>query len=160
MKNRNIEIKWGFIFILMMVIWMALERAFGLHDENIHLHPIVTNFIFIPAVTIYVLALLEKRKKSYGGYMTYGQGFVSGVIITLVVTIFTPLLQYLTSTVITPEYFTNAIAHSVAEGYHTQESAEAYFNLRNYMIQATIGAPIMGLLTTAIVALFTRRSPK
>lgn len=160
MKNRKIEIKWGFIFILMMVIWMALEHAFGLHDEHIDLHPIVSNFIFIPAVSIYVLALLEKRKKAYGGYMTYAQGFMSGVVITLVVTIFTPLVQYLTSTVITPEYFQNAITYSVESGFTSQEEAEAYFNLKNFMTQATISAPIMGILTAAIVAIFTRKVPK
>ena len=157
MKNIKIEIKWALIFIGMMLLWMILERLFGFHDENIEYHPIVTNFIAIPAILIYVLALLDKRKNFYLGSMTYLQGLVSGLIITLIVTIFTPLTQYLTSTVITPDYFANVIDYSVKMGKMTQEEANAYFNLENYMVQATIGAPIMGIVTSLIVAIFTRK---
>lgn len=157
MKNIKIEIKWALIFIGMMLLWMILERLFGFHDENIEYHPIVTNFIAIPAILIYVLALLDKRKNFYMGSMTYLQGLVSGLIITLIVTIFTPLTQYLTSTVITPDYFANVIDYSVKMGKMTQEEANAYFNLENYMVQATIGAPIMGIVTSLIVAIFTRK---
>lgn len=157
MKNIKIEIKWAFIFIAMMLVWMVLERLFGFHDENIEYHPIVTNFVAIPAILIYVFALLDKRKNFYMGSMTYLQGLVSGFIITLIVTIFTPLTQYLTSTVITPDYFDNMIDYSVKIGNMTQKDAEAYFNLESYIMQSTIGAPIMGIITTLIVAIFTRK---
>ena len=42
----------------------------------------------------------------------------------------------------------------------TPEAAEANFNLKSYMIQALVGTPIMGLLTTAVVAMFTARKAK
>jgi len=45
----------------------------------------------------------------------------------------------------------------VNEGQMTQEAAENMFNLKSYIIQAPIGAFIMGLLTAAIVAIFTRK---
>ncbi len=159
-KNMNkykIEFKWAIIFTLMMIIWMYIEKLAGLHDEHIDLHSIYTNFIAIPAIIIYVLALMDKRKNFYNGIMTYKQGFVSGLIITIIVTIFSPLVQYLTSTIITPDYFTNVIAYSVSEGSMSQAEAEDYFNLNSYLIQVLIGTPIMGIITTAIVAIFTRK---
>ena len=156
MKKIKIEIKWAFIFIIMMLLWMVMEKLAGLHDVNIEMHPIVTNFIAIPAILIYVLALRDKKKNFYNGEMTYKQGFISGLIITLIVTIFSPLIQYITSTIITPDYFTNVIAYSVRENIMTLEEAESYFNLNSYIYQVLIGTPVMGIITSAIVALFVK----
>jgi hypothetical protein len=160
MKKFAIEIKWAIIFIIMMLLWMLMEKLTGLHDVNIDKHPIVTNFVAIPAILIYVLAFLEKRKKSFGGHMTYLQGFVTGIIITVIVTIFTPLTQWITTEFITPHYFENAINYSVESGYMTREAAQEYFNLSNYMVMSTFGAFVMGVVTSAIIAIFTIKKDK
>lgn len=156
MKKFNIEIKWASIFIIMMLLWMVMEKLTGLHDVHIDMHPVFTNFIAIPAILIYVLALRDKKKNFYDGEMTYMQGFKSGLVITLIVTIFSPLIQYITSTIITPEYFTNVIEYSVRENKMTREEAESYFNLNSYIYQVLIGTPVMGIITSAIVALFVK----
>lgn len=158
MKNIIIEVKWAFIFIIMTFLWMLLEKATGLHDVNIERHPIYTNFIAIPAIAIYVFALLDKRKNSYEGYMTYKQGLISGLLITLIVTILTPLSQYVVSTFITPDFFTNAINFTVKNNKMTLKEAQDFFNLKNYIFQGLIGAPIMGTLTTLIVAITTKKN--
>jgi hypothetical protein len=62
-------------------------------------------------------ALLDKRKNFYNGVMTYKQGFITGLIITAIVTIFSPLTQWIISNVITPDYFKNVIQYSVETGY-------------------------------------------
>jgi hypothetical protein len=159
MNRYKVEIKWAFIFIGMMLTWMVLERLMGLHGPNIDKHPVVTNLIAIPAIAIYVLALLDKRKTDYGGTMTYRQGFIAGLIITAIVTLFSPLVQIITSTVISPDYFVNMIEFSVQEGKMTRPEAEDFFNLRSYLVQVLIGTPFMGLITTAVVAVFTRKKP-
>ena len=156
MNKFRIEIKWAIIFIVMMLLWMVLERLTGLHDVHIDKHPIYTNFVAILAILVYVLALLDKRKSFYNGVMSYKQGFMAGLIITLIVTAFSPLTQYITSTIISPEYFTNVINYSVNEGLMSQTEAEAYFNLKSYLVQVIIFTPIMGIVTTAIVAIFTK----
>lgn len=157
MKKFIIEIKWAFIFIIMMLFWMLLERLFGLHDTHIELHEIITNFVAIPAILIYVFALLDKRKNYYSGKMTYLQGFVSGIIISIIVAILSPLLQWVTAEIITPDFFANMIDYSVETGNLTKAEAEDFFNINNFIIQATIGAFGMGIVTSAIVAIFTRK---
>lgn len=157
MKNYRIEIKWALIFVTMSLVWMFLEKLAGLHDDHINKHSVVTNFIAIPAIAIYVFALLDKRKNYYNGIMNYRQGFVTGFVITVIITILSPLTQYITSTVITPDYFTNASNHAVSLGKMTREQADGYFNLRNYIVQGLMGALIMGIITSAIVAIFTTR---
>lgn len=158
MEKFKIEIKWAFIFMGMMLSWMILERLFGLHDTHIDKHAIYTNFVAIPAILIYVFALLDKRKTDFNGSMSYKQALISGLIITFIVTIFTPLTQYLTTAVITPNYFNNIIDYSVTTGQMTQEEAEAYFNTKNYIIQSTIFTPVMGIITTLIVGLFIKKT--
>lgn len=157
MKKISIEIKWAVIFFLMTLVWMLLERLAGLHSEHIDKHPIYTNFIAIPAIAVYVFALLEKRNKFYGGEMTYLQGLKTGIWITLFVTILSPLTQVVVSKLITPDYFKNAINYAVAIEKVSQTEAENYFSLGNYIMQGLMGAPVMGVLTTVVVAAFTRR---
>jgi len=158
MKNFKIEIKWAFIFIGSLLLWMLLERLVGLHDKHIDKHQYLTMLYSIVAIVLYVFALLDKRKNFYNGLMTYKQGFLTGLIITVIVTIFSPLTQWIISSVITPDYFENVIQYSVETGYHKSiVDAEAQFNLKSYIIQSTVGALVMGIVTTAIVAIFTRK---
>ncbi len=156
MKNIRIEIKWGVLFILVGLIWMIFEKAMGWHDVHIDKHATYSLFFAPIAIALYVFALLDKKKNFYGGKMTYLQGFVAGLIITLVVVILSPLSQYITSTYITPDYFKNVIEYSVSSGQMEQQAAEEYFNLKNYLMQSTVSAAAMGLITSAVVAFFVR----
>ena len=160
MKQLSVEIKWALLFFVMTLVWMLMERLVGLHSEHIDKHPIYTNFIAIPAIAVYVFALTEKRSKIYGGEMTYLQGFKTGIWITLFVTVLSPLTQVIVSYVITPDYFKNAINYAVAVEKVSQGEAEKYFSTGNYIMQGLMGAPVMGLVTSAIVALFTKRKKK
>lgn len=160
MRKFSLEIKWSMIFVVMMLAWMFLEKLFGLHDVNIDKHPIVTNFIAIPAVAIYVLAFMEKKNVFYSGNMNFKEGFKCGLIMTIIITILNPLVQIIVSNIITPDYFQNAIQYSMSAGYLTQAQAEEYFNLKNYIIQGTIGSFVMGIVTSAIVAFFVKSKNK
>ena len=142
----------------MTLLWMLCEKIFGLHGTYIAQHAIYSNFIAIPAITIYVLALLDKKKSIYQGRMTYLQGFGSGVIMTIFITLLSPLSQVLMSFLISPEYFPNMIAYSLKTSYLKPEDAKSYFSLKNYIIQGMIGAFGMGMVTSAIIAIFTKSS--
>lgn len=157
MKKIKIEIKWAILFSISLLVWMVLEKLVGLHSAHIDKHMIYTNFFAIPAIAIYVFALLDKRKNFYSGVMTYKQGFIAGLIITVIVAALSPLTQYITSIYITPEYFPNVIEYVVSHDKMTQEAAEKQFNLQSYIIQGLIGAFVMGLITSAVVAIFTRK---
>jgi hypothetical protein len=157
MKNFSIEIKWALIFSAVTLLWMTGEKLAGLHDKYIDYHLYLTNLFAIPAIIMMVLALQEKKKKAYSERMTYKQGLISGIIISAIIALLGPVTQWITSYVITPEYFPNVIKRSVELGYYkTTEEAAANFNYTNYAIQSTIGALMMGILTTAIAMIFIR----
>jgi hypothetical protein len=156
MKNKT-EIKYALGFFMMTLFWMAMERLFGLHSTYIEKHATYTNLYAIPSVLIYVFALLEKRK-SYNGIITYGQAFKCGLLMTVYITLLSPVSQYITSVYITPHYFENAINYTVTTGKMTQDAAIAEFNLNNYLMYSVIGSIVMGLFTTGLVSLFVKRS--
>ena len=161
MKKYGIEIKWAIIFILMSLAWMVLEKMVGLYSVHIDKHMYLTNLYAIPAIVVMVLALKDKKKNYYNGRMSYKQGLISGVIISIFVALCSPLMQWVISYVITPEYFPNVIEHALKTGYHkTREEAEAYFNYKNYAVQSTIASLIMGTATTAIAMIFIRTKNK
>ena len=54
-------------------------------------------------------------------------------------------------------YFSNMIKYTVEQGEMSQAEAESFFNLKSYISQVLIATPIMGIVTSAIVALFTRK---
>jgi hypothetical protein len=155
MDKYALEIRWGFIFAAVALLWMMLEKAMGWHDTHIEKHASYTLFFIPIAFLIYVLAL-RHRRETQGGYLTWKQGFISGMVIALVVAILSPLSQYIVHNFISPYYFSNIISYSVENGMQTQEEAEAYFNLNSYMMQATVGAIVSGAFTSAIVALVLR----
>jgi hypothetical protein len=159
MSKYLLEIRWAVIFTIVFLLWMVLERALGWHDELIDRHATYTNLFAIPAILLFAFALRDKRRQ-LGGVMTWKQGFIAGVIISAIIALLSPLAQWITHTVITPDYFANAIQYGVENGLATREQAEAYFNLRNYILLSAGSGFVMGVVTAAIVALAVRRNPQ
>ena len=157
MKTVKIEIKWAIIFSIMGLLWMVLEKLCGLHSTYIDYHLYLTNLFAIPAIWVMILALKAKKKNFYNGQMSYTQGLLSGIILSVIIALISPLTQWITSYIITPEYFPNVIKRSVELGYYqTTANAEANFNYQNYAIQGALGALVMGAVTTAIAMIFIR----
>lgn len=154
------EFKWTIIFILMSLLWIYLEKITGLHHEYIEQQPIYTNLFAIPAILIYVLALREKKQKFYNGVMSYKNAFISGVILTLMISLLSPLSTYASVEYISPDFFKNAIEKSVEIEMMSRPEALEYFNTQNYMLQSLMFGPIFGLVTTAIVSIFVRSKSK
>lgn len=161
MKNIKIEIKWALIYSVVGLLWMLLEKLSGLHSTYLNYHFWLTNLFYIPAIWMIVLALKEKKRVFYNGQMSYPNGLVSGIILSLFIAILSPLTQWITSYVISPEYFPNVIKYAVETGYHkTIEEAEANFNYPNYALYGAIGALVTGILISAIAMIFIRSKKK
>lgn len=159
MEKFKIEITWGVIFTLVTLLWLFFERLMGWHGENIDEHASMTLYFAVPAVLVYMFALLDKRKNDLGGAMTWLQGLMTGFHITLVVVALSPLAQLLIHNVITPDYFQNMIDYAVSSGSMERGDAEEYFSIGSYIKQGLIGSFFMGVVISAVIAIFTRKSP-
>jgi hypothetical protein len=155
MKKFTIEFKWAIIFSVVTLLWMILEKAVGLHSIHINWHQKLTMLFMVPAIVVYIFAFLDKKKNFYHGLMNYKQGLIFGFVLTCIITLLAPLTQWITSEIITPEYFPNAIAYSLKVGYHkTYAEAAAFFSLNNYLIQSVMGSFVMGMITSLVIAYF------
>lgn len=157
MKKIYIELKWAVIFTIALLCWILFEKTMGWHEDQIDSHQWFT-LLFVPvAILMYLLALREKRRRVYGGKMTWLQGFISGLILTVFIALLSPLAQYITHNFITPEYFNDLQEYSVTNELMTRTKANEYFNINHYILQSVFGALGLGTVTAAIVAIFVRK---
>jgi hypothetical protein len=156
MKNYSIEIKWTIRFILLVLAWAIGEKFIGLHDIFIEYYAIYSNLFIIPALLFYYLALSEKKKYFYKGYMTWTQGFVCGIILSFFIALLMPMAQFVIYKSITPHFFDNVIDYKLKHKYMTLENAKTFFNLKTYVIESIFSGLSKGIVTAAIVSLFLR----
>lgn len=156
MKNFKIEFKWTIIFAVAQLVWVYLENVIGLHDEHIAKHLIYTNLFAVVAITVYILALRDKKLRFFNGNMNWKQGVVSGIVLSALIALLSPLIQYAINTYITPGYFANIIAYSVENNKMTIENAKVFFSLKSYTLRSIFDALAMGVVTSAIVAFFVK----
>ena len=152
MKKFTIEFKWAIISIIIFLAWMTLEKQLGFHDEKIKWQMFFTMLIIFPNFLLYYLALKDKKKNYYNCEMSWKQGFISGVVISFIVVIFSPITQFITHEFITPHYFDKLIALSVESKRLTLEEAQSYFNLSAYIWQSISSGLSFGVVIGAIVA--------
>lgn len=86
-----------------------------------------------------------------------GNRFFSGMMITGVVFLLSPVTLWISVNFISPNFFSNMIKYVSKNAIMTKESATQYFNFRNYVIQSGLAAFVMGTLTSAIVAYFLKK---
>lgn len=152
MKKFKIEIKWAIVIMIISLAWMTLEKQLGFHDEKLKWQVFFGMLIIIPNFALYFLALRDKKKNYYNGEMNWKQGFISGVVISFIVVIFSPFTQFITYEFIVPNYFEKMVALSVESKRLTEEEAKSYFNLSAAIWQNISSVLSYGIVLGAIVA--------
>lgn len=155
----KIEIKYGIIFSLASLVWVSMEYVLGLHSTFIELHPMVSPLFATVAITVMYLGM-SARKKAMGGQVTYFEIFMSGLYISIVVVLLSPIPLYIFNTHINPDFFESMTNLAVNQGKMPLEQAQEYFSYMGYVKQSIVGGLVMGVITSAIVALFLRSKPK
>lgn len=122
MNKYAIEIKWATIFSIAYLIWMLIEKLLGYHSDKALQEPLF-NLLFIPiSVLLFYLAIKDKKKVIFNGEMEWKEGFASGIVLTLLLTVTTTVVVMLTFNIISPDYFEIAVNSSdnkiVAEMNH------------------------------------------
>lgn len=156
MKNYALELKWAINYSIASLIWMILEKTLGWHDQHLAKQIQYTNFFALVAIAIYVFALLDKKKKDYNGVITWRQGFVSGMILSFIIAVFSPLVNYITYTYITPGYFDKMIDLIVSKKKQTIDQVTALYNMKSFIFQGISNGLSMGVTFGAIVAYFIK----
>lgn len=155
-RKFNIELKFGGVIGLLTILWLLGEYSTGLHHKYHDLFLLITNFVFIiPIVGIY-LGISSKRKNYYDQQLTFGQGVLTGIIISIIYALIAGIGQYLYHTVINPAHFDLMIEKSREHGVSAEEAAQ-YFNTNNYTMNVVISYFAVGLLASLIHSAILKR---
>lgn len=160
MSKYRIEIKWAFIYAIVSLAWMVVEKEMGWHDLQISKHPIYSSLFSFIAIIIYYFALREKKIESYKKNIHWKEAFVSGTVLSIFAAILSIPVFYLTTNVISPSFFSNMINYAVTTKVYTLEQAETYFSIQNYLLQNVVGILSMGIVTSAVIGYFIQTKTK
>lgn len=159
MKKFAIEIKWGIRFAFLWIVWLYIEKSSGYYNEKIADHALYSLLFTFVIIFVYYVAIKEKKNDFFKGQMSWKQGCVTGIFLTVVMAILTPVCQIIFHKAIAPEFFPNMIEYSISKG-NTREVAENYFNLSSYILQSVFGTLSFGVVISAIVALILQTKTK
>ena len=159
MKKFAIEIKWGIRYAFLWILWLLIEKSSGYYESKISDYALYSMLFTFVTIFVYYVAIKEKKKDFFKDEMSWKQGCVTGIFLTIVMAILTPLCQIIFHKAIAPEFFPNMIEYSVSKG-NSKEVAENYFNLSSFIIQNIFSTLSLGVVISAVVALFLQTKPK
>ncbi|MDP3149783.1 MAG: DUF4199 domain-containing protein [Ignavibacteria bacterium] len=145
------EIKFGLFFSAAQLFWLLFEFVFGLQTTYKNFHAVITNFFAVPAIVIMTYAILTKRN-DLGGEITFLKTLLTGVYVSAVVAVISPVVILIFHYLINPHFFTDFQEYYVKIGKMSVQEAKNYFNLKSYILQGIFGALMMGTVTSLVVA--------
>jgi tetrahydromethanopterin S-methyltransferase subunit B len=138
---------------------MTLEKEMGYHDINIKWQPVFNLLFIFPTFILYVLALLEKKKKYYHDQMSWKQGMIAAIIMSFIIVIFSPISQFITHEIISPDFLENTINFTVKQKKLTLTEAKEYTTLTSSIWKNISDGLSFGVVIGAIVAYLIQSKP-
>lgn len=133
------------------------DPGLGFNGEKIEYNPLFNTWVLLPAWVIYFFEALDKKNNYYQGRITFKQSFLSGIVLSAMVTVLGVLTTIISTWVIAPDLFANSIQYVTENNAMTEVQALQQFNLGAYIIAGVIGAPVTGLIFSLIVSLVVPR---
>ncbi len=159
MKKFAVEIKWGIRYAFLWILWLFIEKNSGYYEAKISDYTLYSMLFIVVTLFVYYVAIKEKKKDFFKNEMSWKQGCVTGIFLTIVMAILTPFCQIIFHKAIAPEFFPNMIEYSVSKG-NSREIAENYFNLSSFIIQNVFSTLSLGVVISAIMALLLQTKTK
>lgn len=160
----KIALKYGLLIVVFLFLWLTLEYMVGLRTDYVRFHPLATLLsLVIPLLFLYYG--MREAQKSYRGVeeFTYGKAFQTGILITLVVAVLSPIGQWLFFSVLAPDFFDsmqpNVEAQKLSQDIDAEvarREGEEPMYLSAYLMQSALGYLIAGVVMSAILAIFVR----
>jgi uncharacterized membrane protein len=151
MQKYSVEIKWSLILGGVFLVWMFIEKGLGFHGEKAIQEPLF-NLLFLPILAIiFFLALKEKKNKISNKSLDWKEGFASGIILTLLASVTTTFVIYLTFIIISPDFFETAISQS-----KDHETAQLNFNFPIFIKNNIFDKLSFGVVFSAIMSYFLK----
>lgn len=151
MNKFKIEFRWAIYYTFLSILWFQLEKSLGYHNQNIDNQPYITNLFYVIIFFIYILQLLDKKKNYFNRIMTWQQGLISGVVLSVFAMILSPFAIYFKLKYVNPAFFQQMIKASTSRGIKL-ENAEAVFNLKAYITLGIVDCLSFGIIFAALAS--------
>lgn len=137
---------------LLSLLWLAFEFMLGLHDSYIEYHPYITMLGLVIPVGIMYAFMKDFGQQSVQS-PTFGQYFLQGLFLALLMGVVAAPVQLVFHYVINPDFFENMISYALANGYFkTVQEATAEFNFNAYLLKSVIGSFVFGVILALLMA--------
>ena len=156
MKKFTVEIRWAIRYIFVYIAWVFLEKGMGVYSTNIASYPNYSMGFYALALLLYILAINDKKKQIFHNSMSWKQGCVSGIYLSIGIGILMPFCQAIVHKFIAPEFFPNMIQYAVSKNYMQPAAAAEYYSLYTYIFQSLFFSLSIGVVFSAIAALILR----
>jgi len=156
----RIEMKWGVIFSVISLVWALIGKAFAFDSDRIEYNQVFNSLILIPAVVVYYLAAIDKRNNFYSGNISFKKSFISGMVVTLFITLLGIVTTAIATMLISPQLFDNLITYTTANNLMTRQEAINQFNLTTYIVTGILAGPATGLVFSTLVSLIIPKKRK
>jgi hypothetical protein len=155
----KLELKWVIIIFAVHIFWHILTRALGLYgDRSSYEELSLFVFAFVYALLM-LLALLDLRSRNKG-YLNRRHGFSSGLFISFILVVLSPLMVAILAFGIQPDFFNIMISNSIANGeYLSYEAAASEYSYWNYVQLYMATYLLVGSLSGALWAYLLHKVP-
>ena len=152
MNKIGIELKWAAFITSYTCLWAALEKALGYHKDFSNV--MVMAFLYYVILTfIWAIAFVDKKKSIGKGVVwEYKSAFKFGLLLTGLLTILSPISQYIIYESISPDYFQNVIEYQLSKGHQTRENLELIHNINFAIRQGVMNTLSLGVIFSALYA--------
>ena len=148
----KIEVQYSLLIFVVTLFWVVFEKQMGWHDVHIADHATFSLIYDFILLTLFAFAFLTQRVAHVEKARSWWSRLGFGIRISLMVTVLSPLVQWLIHEVISPNFFENIINYAVENNYLSTNEAVAKFNLKNYVFENLIGTSIIGFIYSLLLA--------
>lgn len=151
MEKFGIELKWAALATLLSCVWAFGEKQLGMHQDFSNGFTSLMLFYLVQSLMIFG-AFIDKKKNYFENNWSFGQAFKFGMFLTGMLTILSPLAQYIIYTSISPDYFSNIIAYRSAKYPESATNFAEYYTLESQIRQSVQSALSIGIVFSALFA--------
>jgi|GEM_PF-2081955 len=162
------ELRSGIAIGISGFLWILLEFFLGFHTVRIDYQPFFNLISFtIPIVGIY-WAMKAKRDRYFEGKITFMNALKTGLLITVVMSCISPILNFLYYTVVNPHYQSIMLSHerdminglnlSPEDKNSMLTSSIQNFSLMSLLLKSFLISAITGTLLSLITAALMKRN--
>lgn len=156
----KLELKWVTIIFVVHIVWHIFERVLGFYGDR-SAYEEFAGFGFLLVYSLLMLLAIFNLKSRNGGLLNRRQGFLSGLFISLIMVVLSPLMVAILAFGIQPDYFNIMIANALENGeYQAYEAAALEYSYWGVVKLYMAGYLLVGSLSGAFWSFLLHKMPE